>query len=122
MNTETALITSALAVSAAGGAVADAVKKQIFHAHGIDWRLLATLAEALRIEAGTLARMAEQQIDAQGLSSVTFGQVDMFDDHLSRGVLPGVLLSARCLPGDVADGIDRCQMCEESDDDDPGQS
>lgn len=102
MNTETALITSALAVSAAGGAVADAVKKQVFHAHGVDWHLLATLAEALRIEAGTLALLAKQQIDAQGLSSVTFGQADMFDDYL---------------PGDVADGIDRCQMCEESDDD-----
>lgn len=99
MNSETALITAALAVSAASGAVADAVKKQIFHAHGIDWRLLVTLAEALRIEAealrieaATLALLAEREINGQqGLSNVTLGPD--FD----------ALLGDR-LPGDVAEG------------------
>lgn len=96
MNTETALITSALAVSAAGGAVADAVKKQVFHAHGVDWHLLATLAEALRIEAATLALLAEMQIE-QGLSNVTLGP-------------DFALLLGDRLPGDVAE---TCAMCEE---------
>ena len=68
-DTETELIDMALAVSAASGAVADAVKKAVFHAHGVDWPLLLTLAEVLRVNAATLAMTAEQQIEqraAQG--------------------------------------------------------
>ena len=74
MNTETELIDMALAVSAASGSVADAVKKAIFHNHGIDWPLLLTLAEVLRVNAATLALLAEQQIErghVERLSNVT---------------------------------------------------
>lgn len=93
MTTEQALIAATLAISAAGGAIADAVKKQVFHAHGVDWRTLAILAEALRIEAATLALLAEQQIDAeQGLYNVTLGPEF------------AALLGDR-LPGDVAEGV-----------------
>lgn len=93
MSSELTLITVALSVSAAGGAVADAVKKQVFHAHGVDWHLLATLAEALRIEAGNLALLAEREIDAaNGLSNVTLGPefAALLGDNL---------------PGDVAEGV-----------------
>lgn len=90
MNTETELIDMALSISAAGGAIADAVKKQIYHSHGVDWALLLTLAEVLRINAATLALTAEHQIEAwQGLSNVTL-EPTLFGDHL---------------PGDVADGV-----------------
>ena len=84
------LIDMALSIGAAGGAVADAVKKGIYHGHGIDWPLLLTLAEVLRINAATLALTAEHQIEAwQGLSNVTL-EPTLFGDHL---------------PGDVADGV-----------------
>ena len=59
------LVNTALAVSAAGGAVADAVKKQVFHGHGVDWRQLAALAESLRVNAEALALVAERQIELQ---------------------------------------------------------
>lgn len=62
-DTETELIDMALAVSAASGAVADAVKKAIFHGHGIDWPLLLTLSEVLRVNAATLALLAEREIE-----------------------------------------------------------
>lgn len=62
---EATLIDMALSISAAGGAIADAVKKSVFHAHGVDWALLLTLAEVLRINAATLALTAEQQIEQQ---------------------------------------------------------
>lgn len=59
------LVSMALDVSAAGGAVADVVKKQVFHGHGVDWRQLAALAELLRVSAETLALEAERQIELQ---------------------------------------------------------
>ena len=59
------LVNMALDVSAAGGAVADAVKKQVFHGHGVDWRQLAALAESLRVNAEALALVAERQIELQ---------------------------------------------------------
>ena len=59
------LVNTALDVSAAGGAVADAVKKQVFHGHGVDWRQLAALAESLRVNAEALALVAERQIELQ---------------------------------------------------------
>lgn len=66
MNQEVELIEMALSISAAGGAVADAVKKQVYHAHGVDWPQLLTLAEVVRINAATLALAAEQEIEQQG--------------------------------------------------------
>ncbi len=60
------LVDMALSISAAGGAIADAVKKQVFHGHGVDWPQLLTLAEVLRINAATLALAAEQEIEQQG--------------------------------------------------------
>ena len=59
------LVDMALSISAAGGAIADAVKKQVYHGHGVDWPLLLTLAEVVRINAATLAMTAEQQIEQQ---------------------------------------------------------
>ena len=59
------LVDMALSISAAGGAVADAVKKGIFHGHGVDWQLVLMLAEAVRLNAATLALVAEQQIEQQ---------------------------------------------------------
>ena len=67
MNQEVELIEMALSISAAGGAVADAVKKQVYHAHGVDWTTLLTLAEVLRINAATLALTAEQEIEQQAV-------------------------------------------------------
>ncbi len=77
----------ALAISAAGGAVADAVKKQVFHAHGVDWPLLLTLAEVLRMNAAALALLTEQQIERDAQPALDFGDM---------------------LPGDVAE----CAMCD----------
>lgn len=59
------LVDIALSISAAGGAIADAVKKQVYHAHGIDWPQLLTLAEVLRINAAALALLAEREIEQQ---------------------------------------------------------
>jgi hypothetical protein len=78
MNTENAqiaLLSIVLGISASSGAVADAVKKGIFHGHGVDWRQLATLAEAVRVNAAMLALLAEREAD-EGLSSVTLGPAD----------------------------------------------
>ena len=88
MNQEVELIEMALSISAAGGAVADAVKKQVYHAHGVDWTTLLTLAEVLRINAATLALLAEQQIDRAAQPALDFGDM---------------------LPGDVAE---QCAMCD----------
>ena len=65
---ETTLIDMALSISAAGGPI-HAVKKQIYHSHGVDWALLLTLAEVLRINAATLALTAEQQIEQQAVQT-----------------------------------------------------
>lgn len=59
------LVDMALAISAAGGAIADAVKKQVYHGHGIDWALLLTLAEVVRINVAALAMTAEREIEHQ---------------------------------------------------------
>lgn len=63
------LVDMALSISAAGGAIADAVKKQVYHAHGVDWALLLTLAEVLRINAATLALTAEREIEQQAVQA-----------------------------------------------------
>lgn len=81
------LVDMALSISAAGGAVADAVKKQVYHAHGVDWPQLLTLAEVVRINAATLAMTAEQQIDRAAQPALDFGDM---------------------LPGDYAE----CAMCD----------
>lgn len=65
MNIEFELVNIALALSASSGAIADTVKKQIYHNHGVDWALLLTLAEVLRINAVTLVKLAESQIEQQ---------------------------------------------------------
>ena len=79
-----------MALYAAGGQIAGAVSGKVHHARLIDWPLVLTLAEVLRINAATLALTAEHQIEAwQGLSNVTL-EPTLFGDHL---------------PGDVADGV-----------------
>lgn len=60
---EAELVDLALSISAAGGAVADAIKKAVYHGHNLDWAMLMTLAEELRLNADTLALAAEHQID-----------------------------------------------------------
>lgn len=66
---ERELVEMALSISAAGGAIADAVKKQVYHTHGIDWPLLLTLAEVLRINAAALALLAEREIEQQAVQA-----------------------------------------------------
>ena len=82
------LVDMALSISAAGGAIADAVKKAIFHGHGVDWPQLLTLAEVVRINTATLALLAEQQIDRAAQPALDFGDMR---------------------PGDVAE---QCAMCD----------
>lgn len=69
MTQEIDVIELALSISAGGGAIADAVKKQVYHAHGVDWPLLLTLAEVLRINAATLALTAEREIEQQAVQA-----------------------------------------------------
>lgn len=75
MNTEEELLSIVLGISASSGAVADAVKKGIFHGHGIDWWDIMTKADAVRVDASRLALMAERQLD-NSLSNVTLGPAD----------------------------------------------
>lgn len=64
MNTESELLNMTLAIAGDAGAIADAVKKAIFHGHGIDWRVLSTLTTALSTNTATLALLAERQAQA----------------------------------------------------------
>lgn len=86
---ETTMMDLALGTAATGGLLADAVKKGIFHGHGVDWRLVLLLAESLRLHAGSWALLAERELGQQGLFNVTL-EPTLFGDRL---------------PGDVADGV-----------------
>lgn len=107
MNTETELIDMALAVSAASGSVADAVKKAIFHNHGIDWPLLLTLAEVLRVNAavlGLVGRTADRAWTRR-----TFVQRYLRADRgatvIDQGALLALLLVAAVLGGVAVLGL-----------------
>jgi hypothetical protein len=63
------LLDVALSLSAGSGAVADSVKKALFHNHGVDWPLLLTLAEVVRVNAETLALLAEREIEQQAVQA-----------------------------------------------------
>lgn len=59
-----------MALYAAGGQIAGAVSGKVHHARPVDWPLILTLAEIVRVNAATLALLAEREIEQTSASSV----------------------------------------------------
>ena len=57
------LTRDALGLAAAGGIVAEMVKKHRFHNHPMDWHAFMTLAQNACAEAANLALIAERELE-----------------------------------------------------------
>ncbi len=58
-----------MALHAAGGQIAGAVSGKVHHAQPIDWPLVLTLAEVVRINAAILALTAEREIEQRAIQA-----------------------------------------------------
>lgn len=58
-----------MALYTAGGEIAGTVSGHIHHAQPIDWPLVLTLAEIVRVNAATLALLAEREIEQQAVQA-----------------------------------------------------
>ena len=70
MNDEVDLSDIVMALYAAGGRIAGVVSDHIHGVQSIDWPLVLTLAEIVRVNAATLALLAEREIEQTSASSV----------------------------------------------------
>ena len=58
-----------MALYAAGGQIAGMVSGKVHHAQPIDWPRVLTLAEVVRVNAATLALLAEREIEQQAVQA-----------------------------------------------------
>lgn len=69
MNDDVDLSDIVMALYAAGGRIAGVVSDHIHHVQPADWPLVLTLAEIVRVNAATLALLAEREIEQQAVQA-----------------------------------------------------